>query len=191
MARIPLSIRCCIAAVLMAAVTAVSGGQPALAQEAQAPMLAIIDVQKILRESVAVKSLTAMIEEQRTKYQDELRAEEESLRTADQELARQRTILSAEAYTQKRRDLEQQVATLQRQVQERKKGLDQLFGQGISQVQNELANVAKEIAEERGLDLILSRATVVIVKPKFDISNEALKRLNARLTTVALPAPQN
>ncbi len=191
MARIPLSIRHCIAAALMAAVTAVSGGQPALAQNAEAPMLAIIDVQKILRESVAVKSLTAKIEEQRTKYQDELRAEEESLRTADQELARQRTILSAEAYTQKRKDLEQQVATLQRQVQERKKGLDQLFGQGISQVQNELANVAKEIAEERGLDLILSRATVVIVKPKFDISNEALERLNARLTTVALPASQN
>jgi len=186
-----LSIRCCIAAALFAAIAAASGWQPALAQQAEAPMLAIIDVQKILRESVAVKSLTAKIEEQRTKYQEELRAEEESLRTADQELARQRTILSAEAYAQKRKDLEQQVATLQRQVQERKKGLDQLFGQGISQVQNELANVAKEIAEERGLDLILSRATVVIVKPKFDISSEALERLNARLTTVALPAQQN
>lgn len=191
MARFRLSIGRCIAAALMAAIAVASGGQLAWAQQAEAPMLAIIDVQKILRESVAVKSLTAEIEEQRTKYQEELRAEEESLRTADQELARQRTILSAEAYAQKRKDLEQQVATLQRQVQERKKGLDQLFGQGISQVQNELANVAKEIAEERGLDLILSRATVVIVKPKFDISNEALARLNARLTTVALPAPQN
>jgi Skp family chaperone for outer membrane proteins len=69
--------------------------------------------------------------------------------------------------------------------------LDQLFGQGMSQVQNELANVAKEIAEERGIDLILSRATVVIVKPKFDISNEALTRLNARLKSVAVPTPQN
>jgi len=175
----------------MTTVAAAAGGRPAGAQEAQATMLAIIDVQKVLRESVAVKSLTAKIEEQRDQYQKELRAKEESLRSADQELAQQRTILSADAYTQKRKDLEQQVATLQRQVQERKKELDQLFGQGMSQVQNELANVAKEIAEERDLDLILSRATVVIVKPKFDISNEALKRLNARLTTVTLPAQQN
>jgi hypothetical protein len=37
----------------------------------------------------------------------------------------------------------------------------------------------------------LSRATVVIVKPKFDISNEALTRLNARLKSVAVPTPQN
>jgi len=180
-----------MAVALMTTVAAVAGGRPAGAQEAQATMLAIIDVQKVLRESVAVKSLTAKIEEQRDQYQKELRAKEESLRSADQELAQQRTILSADAYTQKRKDLEQQVATLQRQVQERKKELDQLFGQGMSQVQNELANVAKEIAEERDLDLILSRATVVIVKPKFDISNEALKRLNARLTTVTLPAQQN
>jgi len=180
-----------MAVALMTTVAAAAGGRPAGAQEAQATMLAIIDVQKVLRESVAVKSLTAKIEEQRDQYQKELRAKEESLRSADQELAQQRTILSADAYTQKRKDLEQQVATLQRQVQERKKELDQLFGQGMSQVQNELANVAKEIAEERDLDLILSRATVVIVKPKFDISNEALKRLNARLTTVTLPAQQN
>ena len=170
---------------------AVSGWSPLAGEEFGAPVLAIIDVQKILRESEAVKALTATIEEQRDKYQEELRQKEGALRAADQELARQRTILSAEAYAEKRRELEQQVASLQRQVQERKKGLDQLFGQGMSQVQNELANVAKEIAEERGLDLILSRATVVIVKPKFDVSNEALQRLNARLKSVSLPKLQN
>ena len=194
MSQIRLLICRCIALasiVAIAGIAAISVGAPALAQQAKAPMLAIIDVQKVLRESVAVKSLTADIETERKKYQEELRTKEDSLRAADQELAQQRTILSTEAYAQKRQELEQQVGNLQRQVQERKKGLDQLFGQGVSQVQNELANVAKEIAEERGLDLILSRATVVIVKPEFDLSNEALKRLNARLTTVTPPAQQN
>ncbi|MHA1599518.1 MAG: OmpH family outer membrane protein [Alphaproteobacteria bacterium] len=191
MSRIRLFICRCIALAAIAAIAATSVGAPALAQQAKAPLLAIIDVQKVLRESVAVKSLTIKIEAERKKYQQELRTREDSLRAADQELTRQRTILSTEAYTQKRQELEQQVGQLQRQVQERKKGLDQIFGKGMSQVQNELANVAKEIAEERGLDLILSRATVVIVKPEFDLSNEALKRLNARLTTVTPPTQQN
>lgn len=168
-----------------------SGEVPAIAQEMQAPVLAIIDVQKVLRESVAVKSLTTAIEEERDNYQKELRAQEDSLRTVDQELNRQRAILSAKAYAQKRKDLEQRVASLQRQTREKKRDWDQRFGKGISQVQNELGAVAKEIAEERGLDLIFSRATVVLVNPKFDISNEALKRLNARLTTVAPPTQQN
>ena len=188
--RLTLWGRFCLGAVALAAAIS-TFGLPAAAQDLAAPVLAIIDVQKVLRESVAVKALTATIEEQRDKYQQELKQQEETLRGADKELTKQRTILSAEAYTAKRRELEQQVGTLQRQVQERKKGLDQLFSQGMSQVQNELANVAKEIAEERGIDLILSRATVVIVKPKFDISNEALTRLNARLQSVAIQTPQN
>ena len=163
---------------------------PAEAQEPLAPSLAIIDIQKILRDSIAVKSLSKKIEAQRGKYRDELREKEVKIRNADQELTRQRSVLSAEAFASKRKELEERISTLQREVQERKKNLDQLFSKGMSQVQNELLKVAKMIAEERDLDLILSKATVVIVKPKFDITNEALRRLNANLPDVALTQSQ-
>ncbi len=159
-------------------------------QEPLTPSLAIIDVQKILRDSIAVKSLSKEIEAQRGKYQGELREKEKKLRNADQELTRQRSVLTAEAFAKKRKELEQQVTTVQREIQERRKNLDQLFTKGMNQVQNELLKVAKKIAEERDLDLILSKATVVIVKPKFDITNEALRRLNANLPDVALTQSQ-
>ena len=164
---------------------------PAAAQESKAPVLAIIDVQKIMRESLAVKSLSKKIEAQRGKYRDELREKEKKIRNADQELARQRSVLSAEAYAKKRKELEERVATVQREVQERKKELDKFFTTGMGQVQNELFEVAKKIAEERGLDVILFRRTALVVKAEFDISNEALKRLNERLPDVALVESQN
>ncbi len=161
------------------------------AQEPGSPVFAIIDIQRVLRESTAVKSLSRDIEERKSQYQGELRTKEKALRKADQELARQRSILSAEAYAQKRSELEQNVATLQREAQKRKRGLEQLFASGMSKVQNELAKIAKEIAEERGLDLILSKATVVIVKPKFEITKETVNRLNARLPEVPLAQELN
>lgn len=154
---------------------------PVQAQEAAAPVFAIIDVQRVLRESTAVKSLTQVIGAQRDKYQDEIREKEDALRTADKELARQRTILAANVFAEKRRELEQKVAGLQREVKERKRGLDQLFAKGMSQVRAELANVATEIAEEQGLDLVLSKASVVLVKPKFELTDDVLERLNERL----------
>ena len=178
-----------IAAISMVAVS-LAGPEAAKAQEAKAPVFAVIDVQKIIRESTAVKSMTKKIEAQRDKYQAELRKKEEALRKSDQELARQRAVLSAAVYAEKRNELEKQVATVQREVRNKKRKLDRLFTTGMGKVQNELAKVAKEIAEERGLDMILSKATVVIVKPKFDITGEALKRLNARLKDVALTQPQ-
>ena len=164
--------------------------RPAGAQPAEAPRFAIIDVQRVLRESVAVQGLNREIEKLRAAYQAELRKKEEELRGADQELARQRTILSADVFAQKRQGLERRVATLQREVQERKRVLDRSFSNGLSQVQAELGRVAKTIAEEMGLDLILSKATVVIVKPEFEITAEATRQLNRNLPSVSVEIPQ-
>ena len=161
------------------------------AQELAPPVLAIIDVQKVRRNSTAVKALSKRIAKQKVQHQDELREQERSLRKADQELTRQRSILSPEAYAQKRGELERRVATLQREAQNRKRGLDKVFAQGMAKVQAELNKVATEIAEEHGLDLILSKTTVVLVKPKFELTQEAVRRLNARLPDLPAAQPQN
>ncbi len=161
------------------------------AQELAPPVLAIIDVQKVRSESTAVKALSRRIAEQKAQHQDELREQERALREADQELARQRSILSPEAYAKKRGELERRVATLQREAQNRKRSLDKVFAQGMAKVQAELNKVATEIAEERGLDLILSKTTVVLVKPKFELTQEAVRRLNARLPDLPAAQPEN
>ena len=161
------------------------------AQELAPPVLAIIDVQKVLRESTAVSALSREIEQQKVQYQEELREQERALRDADQELTRQRSILSPEAYAKKRGELEQRVATQQREARNRKRGLDKVFTQGMIKVQAELTRVAKEIAGERGLDLVLSKATVVLVKPKFELTQEAVRRLNDRLPDLPAAQPEN
>lgn len=191
----PLALQSSIPRFLAAAVVAVwilVGDWASMAQVAptEAPRFAILDVQQVLRESTAVKGLNSEIERRRNEYQGELRKEEESLRSADQELSRQRTVLSAEAFAQKRKELELRVGTLQREVQERKRMLDQGFSKGLSQVQAELADIARTIATEMELDLILSKATVVIVKPELEITAEVSKRLNQRLPAVAVDFAQ-
>ena len=186
-----LTFRALVAFLSLVCLAALGPAPVGAASAPASPAFAIIDVQKILRESTAVRQLSQQIQKSRDDYQAELKGKEQELRTADQELSRQRAILTAEVFAQKRKDLEERVASLQRDVQERKRNLDQTFASGMSQVQSVLAQIAKEIAEERGLDLILSKATVVIVKPAFEVTGEALKRLNERLPTVkvALPAP--
>jgi Skp family chaperone for outer membrane proteins len=161
------------------------------AQELAPPVLAIIDVQKVLRESTAVKALAKNIEEQKGQHQGALREQEQALREADQELVRQRSILSPEAYAIKRGELEQRVGNLQREARNRKRGLDKIFTQGMGIVRAEIGKVAKEIAEELGIDLILSKATVVLVRPNFEMTQEVVRRLNARLPDLPAVQPEN
>jgi Skp family chaperone for outer membrane proteins len=184
-------------AVLLRAVLALAaaypwsaGVGPAFADSAATPVIAIVDVQRVLAKSKAVKSLTDQIEARRGAYQAQLRKSEEALRKEGQELSRQRSVLSAEAFAKKRAALEQKAGELQREARKGKRRFDSLFNQGMTKVQNALAKVSAEIAQERGIDLVLSKIGVVIVKPKFEITDEILKRLNSKITDAKLPPAQ-
>lgn len=161
------------------------------AQAAEAPVIAIIDMERILRDSKAAKTLRTEVDSKRTSFQSELQEQENALRTADQQLARQRTVLSAEAFAAKRKDLQEQAAGLQQEFLKRQNEMEQIFGQGIGQVRKALAEVARAIASERGIDLILLKATIVLAARELDITDEALKRLDEKLPSVDVSAPQN
>lgn len=159
---------------------------------AQEPLvIAILDMERILRDSKAAQTLRAEIDRQRTEHQKELREKEDALRTADEELARQRAVLSAEAFAAKRRELQEQATSLQREFLSRQKGMEQAFGKGISQVRSALVDVATNIAEERGIDLILLKGAVVLVSRELDITEETMERLNEKLPSVDVSAMQN
>ncbi len=164
---------------------------PAMAQDARGLGVVVIDTQRIYREAAAVKGLQKKVDDQRSSYQKELRQKEETLRGADQELARQQTVLSPEAFAERRRDLEQQVAKLQGEVQSRRKDLEKEFALGMKQVQAALVDISREIAEERKSDLVIEKSAVVLVRPELEITQEALNRLNQRLPEVAPAATQD
>lgn len=173
-----------VASLFLAAVLSPSLGADPLA-------IVVIDTQEIYREAAAVKGLQKQIDGQRSTYREELQKQEESLRAADKELARQRTILSSEAFAQKRRGLEEQIANLQREVQRRRKVLEKQFAQGMKQVQSVLVEISQDIARERNAVLVVEKSAVVLVKPELEITEEALKRLNKKLPKISVPVPQN
>jgi len=162
---------------------------PAAAQDGTG--IAILDMERILRESKAAKNLREEIDKQRQIHQSTLSEQENALRAADQELARQRAVLSSEAFAAKRKELQDQAMSLQQEFLTRQKELEQLFGKGIGQVRNALAEVAKEIADERGISLILLKATIVLASRDLDITEEALKRLDEKLPSVNLAKESN
>ena len=165
------------------------GPGPAAAQDGT--VIAILDMERILRDSKAAATLRQEVDKQRQTHQTTLREQENALRTADQELARQRSVLSADAFTAKRKELQDQAVALQQEFVTRQKEMEELFARGIGQVRNALAEVAKEIADERGISLILLKATIVLASRDLDITEEALKRLDERLPSVDLSASGN
>ena len=116
--------------------------RPALAQASanQLP-IAVVDVQGIMRAAQAAKAVQEQIEKRREAYQTQVSSEEKRLRQAEQDLAQQRSVLAPDAYQQKVRDFQAQVADVQRKVQMRKRELDETFAAAMNELRGALVSV--------------------------------------------------
>lgn len=164
--------------------------RPALAQTSTAQLpIAVVDVQGIMRAAQAAKGVQDQIEKRREAYQAQVSSEEKRLRQAEQDLAQQRTVLAPDAYQQKVREFQAQVADVQRKVQMRKRELDETFAAAMNELRGALVSVVAELAEQRGIKLVLFKSQIVIAEKSLDVSEETLRRLNERLPTIKIDLP--
>jgi Skp family chaperone for outer membrane proteins len=162
--------------------------QGAAAQKLPPTVAAVIDYQRVLRDAAAARSIREQIEARRKVYQEEISKEEQRLHEADKEFAKQRSVLSPEAFAEKRREFEQEVAEVQRMVQERRRELDRMSAAALNEVKEALIEIVTSIAEERGFNLVLPSSEVLFFSRSLDLTEEVLAKLDARLPQVRLSA---
>jgi len=158
-----------------------------------APVIAVLDFQRIVKESSAGKSVRQFVNARQSEFQTQIKQIQQELEVARKELANGPSDLSREEYETKRKEMRARVAQLQSIVQNRKRELDEMFNTGMRQVDIALVAVLKELAEERGINLILNagrgRGLVLFAESGIIITEEALRRLDARLPKVELTDP--
>ena len=163
----------------------------AFAQSTDGVTIAVLDVDQILRNSDPVRALRQDFEKKRSVNQKELRKREDEIIALDQELQRQRSILSAEARAKKRKELEALVADRDRVSRSGERDLERTYRQGIGEVRKVMIEVSKEMALELNLDIIIEKASVVLIVRDLDITEEIMRRVNKRLPRVTVPSTQN
>lgn len=176
-----------VGAALAAALATAAPADEAQAQKLPPTIAAVIDYQRILRDAAAARSIRGQIEVRRKAYQEEISKEEQRLHEADKEFAKQRSLLTAEAFTEKRREFEQEVAEVQRLVQERRRELDNVAAVALNQVKEALIEVVTSIADERGFNLVLPSSEVLFFARRIDLTEEVLAKLDSRLPDVRVP----
>jgi outer membrane protein len=158
--------------------------------EALAPaVIAFIDYQKILRDAVAAQSIRQQIQAYRNNFQSELATSEKALRNEEQELKRQRALLSAEVFDSKRRAFEDNVARAQRTVQDRNRMLDRSYTQAMNQVSVMVRKIVADMSGALGFNYVVERSQIMFAKRDFNITAQVLEQLNAKLPTVQVSPP--
>jgi len=151
--------------------------------------IAVININAIRQQALAIKSIAEQIGKYRSAFQAEIKKEEEALRNANQELSRQRTLLSPEAFAEKRREFEKRVSQVQLLVQERKGNLDRAQAESMGKVQDALNKIVTKIAKDKGYKLILRREQTILADKSLNITEQVLVALNKVLASVAVVEP--
>lgn len=159
---------------------------PAFGQKIETPKIGIVDVQRVLSEAKAAKGIRPEIERLRKDFQDQVRDQEKALRKAEQDLSQERALLSRDAFNEKRRAFSERASQAQRDVQERRKQLDEAFNKTKNEILNSLVDVAQEVARAKGLNIVMEKRFVFISAKTLDITNDVLKALDKRLPKVTI-----
>lgn len=163
--------------------TFVSG---AVAQEIPTPKIGVVDVQKVLRDSKAAKSIRPEFDKLRKAFQKQVSAQEQRLRQSEQELTRQRAILAPEAFSQKRRAFSEEARKAQISVQERRRQLDRAFNDTKNEILKNLVVVAQQVAESKKLNILIEKRFVFLSAKTMDVTKDIITRLDKRLPKLAL-----
>ena len=154
-----------------------------------APVIAIVDVQRILQESLAAKSVQKQLDAQRSKFQTEIEGEENGLRQAEQTLAKQRDQLAAQTYADREQQLRQRFSTVETHVQSRRKVLDHSFTDSMNMVRGALLDVVDKVAHERGANIVIVKQQALWTDQPLDITDEVLKRLDQKMPKIDVSMP--
>lgn len=186
-----------LAGVAAAGPAAAAAAGPAAATEtppapakAPAPSIIIVDITQILRDAKAAKGIQAQLDHETESYSKEVSQQENELQKLRDELERQRTVLSQEAYTAKTREYQQRFDTLDKSVQSKRQALQQSYQEAMTKVEHAALEIIADIAKERNANLVLARAAVLFQSEGFDVTDEAVSRLDRTLPSVAVTLPK-
>ncbi len=160
---------------------------PSFAQEKNDPAafrVAVVDMNQIMATAKAPQSIHAQINEKRKVFQAEIQKEEKELREGNQELARQRTIMSPEAFKEERRKFEERFVAAQRKMQERKLTLDRARAEAMEKVGDALKTVITKLVKEHGITLLLRKEQTVFSDKRLVITDFVVTELDKLLPSV-------
>jgi len=126
---------------------------------ADATKIGFVDLQKALNLSKAGKDAKSKITGKVKEFEGEIEKQQTELKKLKEELEKQASMLSAEARTSKERDYQQKLKDFQRFTKDRQEELQQLDAQYTNQIVENLLNLAKELAQKDGFDLLLERGS--------------------------------
>jgi len=148
--------------------------------------IAVVDIDKILTESVVATSLQKQVQSERDKLQAEFAGYEQSLRDNEQELIKERPNMTPEEFEKKRDEFQKELQETGSIVQVKKRKLEKAMVVATSRLRNEILKIVAAMAETQKFDVVLSKQNIVLVAKSLDMTDDVMEKINANVQNIPL-----
>lgn len=153
----------------------------AIAQEGDEPKslnIVVVDVQELMNESKAAKSIQTQGKNLRSKYQDKIKSLESELKKAEAKVIDAGKAKDQEKFIESRKDFQEDLIEGQKEIRDLNMKLDKAITTALNKLRDEIIEIVDDMTVKNNYDLVLTRADVMTVSKNIDITAEVMKRLN-------------
>jgi len=143
---------------------------------ADAPRIAVVQTERILREAAPAKAAQTKLEQEFGKRDKELQELGAKLKAAGERLERDATVMAESERARRQREVADLDKEFQRRQREFREDLNQRRNEELSQVVERVNRVIRQIAEQEKFDLVLQEA--VYFSPRIDLTDKVLRALS-------------
>ncbi len=153
-----------------------------------AAIIGVVGLPEVFEASVAARGVRQTVQERLARLNDEAQREQNAWREAQQQLANQRSTLTAEQLRERERELQERITNGQRVLRERNAAIQQAGQRALAEVERTALYVIGQVAESRSLNLVLNRGALILAVDEMDITMAVVEQLNRALPSVTVEA---
>ncbi len=153
----------------------------ALAPAARADTrIGVVDFQRAGTECDEGKAAMAALQKQRDEKLKPFKAKQAEFETLRADFEKQASVLSDTVKQQKQADLQKRGEELQQMLMQAQQDLANQEDEVTKGVSDRLNLIIREIAEKDGIQVVINKAAVVFAPDAMDLTNEVIRKYNAR-----------
>ena len=153
-------------------------------------VIGVLGVPDVMRQSNAAQIIQRIIGARKEKLRVDVERAQANWREMEQQLQTDAPKLTPEQGRTRERTLRERVNADRKALQDRNKIIQEAGQVALGQIERTLVQIIRQVADSRGMNLVLHRSQVALNVQEFDISDAVTQQLNKALPTVQIP-PEN
>ena len=137
-------------------------------------------MQKVLETSSAGKSIQAALKKQKDKMESDLKVKGTEIEKISKRLERESMVMSKEMREEKEREQRIKINDFKSLQKKYRSDLQKLEVQLMNQLQKDVKELVDAIGKKKGYLLIVNKYTVLYSPRSIDITDDLIKKLNAK-----------